>query len=162
MTPPEKQPICIVAAVSGRKRVIGNNGRLPWKIKEEMNHFQRTTTGGTVIMGRNTYESIGKPLKDRNNIVVSTTMEVQDGIDVCTSIDAAIAKAMSYDAPIFIIGGAGIYEQTITLADKMILSYIKQEYDGDAFFPEFHESDWDITSTQCYNDFDVVVYSRRR
>jgi len=163
MTPHEKQTICIVAAMSGPRRVIGKNNDLPWrgKVRGELKHFKETTTGGTVIMGRKTYESIGRPRPQRNNIVVSSTMQAMKGIDVCQSIDAAIEKATAYDAQIFIIGGAGIYKQTITIADKMVLSYIKQDYEGDAFFPDFDKSDWDVTSTQSYDDFDVVTYIRR-
>ncbi len=164
MTLQEKQTICIVAAMSGKRRVIGKDNGLPWmgKVTGELKHFRTTTTGGTVLMGRNTYESIGRPLSKRNNIVVSRTMEETDGIDVCRSIDSAIEKAQSYAVPIFIIGGARIYEQTIGIADRMVLSYIKEEYGGDTFFPEFDETGWDASAPIEHEDFRVITYTRKR
>lgn len=161
----EPQSICIIAAMSGPRQVIGKDNDLPWtgKVKGDLKHFRKTTTGGTVVMGRKTYESLGMPkLPDRNNIVISRSMPETDGIDVCRSIDAAIEKAQSYNVPIFIIGGAGIYAQTMNLADMMIISFIKEDYDGDTFFPEIKESEWSASPTAEYDDFRVVTYTRKR
>jgi dihydrofolate reductase len=158
------QSICIIAAMSGSQRVIGKDNGLPWigKVKGEMKHFRKTTSGGTVVMGRKTYDSIGMPLPRRNNIVISRDMPKTDGVDVCRSIEAAMEKAQSYAVPIYIIGGAGIYEQTMDIADRMILSYIKEDFKGDTFFPEISDTIWSASKPVVHDDFRVVTYTRKR
>lgn len=152
--------ISIIAAMT-RKRVIGKSNRLPWRIKEEMDNFRKLTIGNVVVMGRKTFESIGKPLADRKNIIISRTGIDAEGIDVCPTIDEGLKKAEKYGKEIFIIGGASIYEQTISIADKMYISYIKREYEGDAYFPEFNQKEWDIERKEDYNEFELVVYRRK-
>lgn len=152
--------IAIIAAMT-KKKVIGKNGKLPWKIAEEMQNFKRLTTGNTVIMGRKTFESIGKPLSDRINIVVSSTLHPQAGIMVCRNITAALTEATTFENDVFIIGGATIYRETIPFADIMYLSYIKQDYEGDAFFPEFNEKEWSIEKKEDHDEFELVVYHRK-
>src|SRR3990172_100449 len=107
-----------------KNRVIGKNNEIPWHISEEVMNFKKLTSGNTVIMGRKTFESIGRPLPDRNNIVVSTSMPQTAGIDVCNSFEESIIKAKSYGKDIFVIGGATVYEQALPLADKMYISYV--------------------------------------
>ncbi|MDD9953136.1 MAG: dihydrofolate reductase [Candidatus Woesearchaeota archaeon] len=150
--------IALIAAMT-TDRVIGHQNTLPWHIPEDLKHFKETTRGKTVVMGRKTYESLGKPLPNRHNIVISTTLNAD--VDVCTSVDAAIAKAQTYDEDIFIIGGATIYEQTLDLVDKMYISYVKGEYEGDSYFPEFDEANWEIEEKKEYDKFDLVVYRRK-
>ncbi len=152
--------INIIVAMA-KNRVIGKNNKVPWNIPDELLHFKKLTTGNTVIMGRKTFESIGKPLLHRNNIVISTSLPPTKGIDVCASIDEGIMKAKMYGKDIFIIGGAQIYEQTISLAGKMFISYVKKEYDGDAFFPEFDENDWHIEKKEDHSEYEMVVYARK-
>ncbi len=144
-----------------KNRVIGKNNRIPWHISEEVKNFKKLTTGNTVIMGRKTFESIGKPLPKRNNIVISSSMQQTQGIDVCKTIEEGIMKAKSYGKDIFIIGGGTVYEQTLSLADKMYISYVKGEYDGDAFFPEFDEKEWHIEKKEEFPDFELVIYVRK-
>ena len=154
--------IILIAAMTKGKHVIGKNNKLPWSIPEELEKFRGFTKGNTVIMGRRTFESVGsKPLPNRNNIVVSASLQPQKSVEVARTIKEAIEKAKSYVKDIYIIGGAKIYEQSFQYADKMYISYIKEEYDGDTFFPEFSEADWEIERKEDYKDFEFVVYRRR-
>lgn len=150
----------IIAAMTKGKHVIGKNNKLPWNIQEELNKFRTITKNAIVIMGRKTFESIGRPLPSRKNIVVSSSLEPKNGIDVCRSMAEAIDMAKKYNKDIFIIGGAKIYEQSFQYADKMYISYIKKEYDGDTYFPEFNEDEWDIESKEDYGEFEFVVYKK--
>jgi len=150
----------IIAAMT-KKRVIGKDNKLPWHISEDLKNFKRLTTGNTIIMGRKTYDSIGKPLPNRHNIVVSRTVSSIDGADVCHSFDEAIEKAKSYGKDIFIIGGSSMYTLALPIADKMFISHVKQEVEGDAFFPEYDESDWEVESKEDHEEFELVVYVRK-
>ena len=114
-------------------------------------------------MGRKTFESIGgKPLPKRPHIIVSRTMPESDTIAVARSLEDAIAKAKTYNTEIFICGGVEIYKQAIPLSDRMILSHIKGEHEGDAYFPEVDESQWDISKKDVRTDFTIVYYERKK
>jgi len=152
--------ISIIVAMD-KNRVIGKDNKLPWHISDDLKNFKRLTTENTIIMGRKTYESIGKPLPNRNNIVVSTTMQPISGITVCKTIPEAIEIGKTCGKEIFIIGGGQIFKQTIPLADKMYISYIKKEYEGDAYFPEFNENEWNIEQKQDFAEFELVIYVRK-
>lgn len=152
----------IIVVAMTRKRVIGKNNQLPWDIPEEMKHFRSLTKGGVCIMGRKTFESIGsKPLPNRKLIVVSHSLGAVEGVDVFRTVEEAVKKAKSYDGQIFILGGAQIYEKTIPIADKMYISYIKKDYEGDTRFPEFDEDDWKVEKRVDHPEFEFVVYSRK-
>ncbi|MBI5388803.1 dihydrofolate reductase [Candidatus Woesearchaeota archaeon] len=153
--------ITIIAAMT-KDRVIGKNNKLLWHISEDLQNFKEVTTGNTVIMGRKTFDSIGKPLPNRHNIVVSSKMESQEGVEIARDLKEAIHKAEEYGTEIFIIGGAQVYEQALPLADKMVLSYVKGSYDGDAFFPAFDESEWIVEEEKKFNDFVLRIYIRRK
>jgi len=157
--------VAIIAAMT-KDRVIGKKGRIPWNIPEDLEHFKNTTSGNTVIMGRKTFESLGKALPNRNNIVISTSMQPIDGkglgADVCASVKEALERAKSYGKDIFIIGGSQIYHEFLTIADKMYISYIKKDYEGDTYFPTFDESQWVIEKREDHPDFELVVYRRKR
>lgn len=134
--------ISIIAAAA-KNRVIGSNGKIPWDIPEDKAYFSRLTTGNVIIMGRRTYEEIGFALPNRYNIVVSKTLELS-GDNICTakSLEQAINIAQEHisesDAEhIFLCGGEKIYEQGLRLAQRIYLTELDDEYDGDAFFPEF-------------------------
>ena len=125
--------ISIIAAMT-KKRIIGNRGKLPWNMPEEMRLFTNITSGKTVIMGRRTFESIGI-LKGRKNIVITKTLSRMKEADVCRNLDEGVERARSHGREIFVIGGAEIFAQAISFADRMYLSYIKKDYPGDALFP---------------------------
>jgi dihydrofolate reductase len=145
-----------------RDRVIGQDNRMPWHLPEDLKLFKKLTTGNTVIMGRRTYQSIGKPLPNRNNIVVSRSGMDIPGAVVCQSMAQALAKAEEYGQKIFFIGGAEIYRQALPLADFLCVSWLKQDHPGDTKFPEFDESDWERLSETEYPEFTNVLYKRIR
>jgi dihydrofolate reductase len=129
--------LIIIAAVAAN-RVIGRHNTIPWRIPEEMAHFKTTTMGYPLIMGRRTYTSIGGPLPGRRCIVVSRSSSFAPHC-ACTkvpSLEAALALCAG-SAKVFIIGGVLLYQAALPLADTMILSWIGQEFEGDAFFPDF-------------------------
>jgi dihydrofolate reductase len=122
--------------------VIGCDNRLIWHISEDLKHFRELTSGHPVIMGRKTYESIGKPLPDRLNIVLSRNPDLQIAGCICvTSLKDAIATAHRADENYFVIGGSDLYRQTLPQADVIYLTRVQHKYEGDAFFPEI-SADW--------------------
>lgn len=152
----------IIIAAMDKNRVIGKNNRLPWHIADDLKNFKALTAGNTVIMGRKTYESIGKPLPNRNNIVISSSMPETSGVTVCRTIAEALDKARAHQKETFIIGGASIYEQSLQFTDKLIISHVKREVDGDAFFPEFDKNEWEVEKREDHPDFELVIYARKR
>jgi dihydrofolate reductase len=150
--------ISIIAAMNN-ERVIGKNNALPWNIPEDLKNFKKLTSGNAIIMGRKTYESIGRPLPNRQNIVVSKTMEPAEGIEVCRSLEAAVTAAKSEE--VFVIGGATIYQQALPFTDRMYLSYVDKKVEGDVFFPKFEEAEWDITKTEQFDGFVLKVFERK-
>ncbi|MBN2323856.1 MAG: dihydrofolate reductase [Spirochaetes bacterium] len=128
--------VSIIAAMS-KNRVIGNNGKIPWHIQEDMRFFKRKTRGHTVIMGRKTYESIGKPLSDRINIVLSKNSEFRaPGAIVIPSLEAALERTAVNEDEVFIIGGEKVYEEALKKADRIYISLVEEDFTGDTFFPE--------------------------
>lgn len=135
--------VYIIAAVS-ENRVIGKDNRTPWRIPEDLKHFKELTLGHPVIMGRNTYESLGKPLPQRANIVVTRDEDFRaPGCFVYHTLEEAIEAAPLYEIyrgqSIFIIGGAQIYEQAVSKADRLFLTLVEGEFEGDAFFPDYSD-----------------------
>lgn len=128
--------IILIAAMNLR-RVIGNNGKQPWSIPEDLQRFRQLTTGHTVLMGRKTFVAIGRPLPRRRNIVVSRQRDFfSEGITVYSDLPAAL-EAESSAIKIYIIGGGEIYRQTIGMADELVLTVVENNDDGDVFFPDF-------------------------
>ncbi len=136
------QPLALVVAM-GRGGVIGADGDLPWHFSEDLKHFRRVTTGHAVVMGRKTWDSIGRPLPGRRNIIVSRNPELRiEGCEVADSLEQAIALARQQDLEPRVIGGATLYEQALPLATKLFLTEVDIEVQGDTFFPTFERSDW--------------------
>ncbi len=130
----------IVAMASNR--TIGINNTLPWRCPEDLKHFKALTMGHHMIMGRKTFDSIGKPLPGRTTVVISRDSALKiEGCLVANSVDQAIAMCGD-DSEIFVVGGAEIYAQTLPLADTLYITEIQQEVVGDAHFPEFDASRW--------------------
>lgn len=133
--------IALIAAMA-ENRVIGANNALPWRLPADLKHFRRMTTGHHVVMGRKNYESLGKPLRDRINIVVTRNSAFSaPGCLVVHSLAAALAAA-AHDPEIFIIGGAELYRQTLTRADRMYLTLVHADVPGDTHFPTFDWGAW--------------------
>lgn len=143
-----------------KNRVIGNNGQMPWHISDDLKLFKKLTSGGVVIMGRKTYESIGKPLPDRENLVISSKVNDIDGCKVFDSILMSVRYAETTGKKIFFIGGAEIYKMVIGIADHMYISHVKEEYDGDTYFPQFNADLWKVIETEDYKDFTWMHYIR--
>ncbi len=137
--------ISIIAAMA-ENRVIGVNNTLPWRLPADLRHFRQLTTGHHVIMGRRNYESIGKPLPDRTNIVITRNPAYQaPGCRVKHSLADAL-RGIQDDPEVFIIGGAEIYRQAIADADRIYLTLVHADINGDTFFPEFELREWHETS----------------
>ena len=147
------------------KLVIGKGNDLPWHLSEDLKHFKEITLGKTVVMGRKTYESIvkrlGKPLPGRKNVVISRQADykVSEGVLVFKSLDEAFKVLSAED--LYIIGGAEIYKQALPLAQKLYITQVKGNFDGDAFFPEVDFSKWEKISEEPNEKFTYAVYKRR-
>ena len=133
--------ISIIVAMA-KNRTIGVNNSLPWRCPEDLKHFKALTMGHHLIMGRKTFDSIGKPLPGRTTVVVSRDRNLKlEGCTVVNSLPEAIASC-ARDPQIFVVGGADIYAQTMGLADKLYITEIQKDVMGDAAFPEFDKSEW--------------------
>jgi dihydrofolate reductase len=154
----------IIIAAMAENRVIGKNNVIPWSIKEDMTHFRKLTNGWPCIMGRKTWESLPKkPLPGRLNIVVSKTMTAggvgSDDVRFFSSLPLAVEYCSSYEK-IFICGGQAIYKQALEFADKIELTLIHQQYDGDTFFPEIDSSSWSVINTEDFGTFSFITYAK--
>ncbi|MCU6433763.1 dihydrofolate reductase [Undibacterium sp. Jales W-56] len=130
-----------IIVATDRQNGIGINNALPWHLPEDLAHFKRTTSGHPIVMGRKTFESIGRPLPNRRNIVISRNPDWQhEGVESVASL--AAAQALVADQQTFIIGGAEIYQQALPLADTLIVTEIQQTFDCDTFFPAIDRSEW--------------------
>jgi dihydrofolate reductase len=125
--------INIIVATS-KNRVIGNNNSLIWKLPADLKRFKQITTGSTVVMGRKTYESIGKPLPNRRNIII--TRDTNYLVDNCEIVNSLEEALMLCNNDCFIIGGGEIYKQSIDIADKIYLTLVQEDFEGDTYFPE--------------------------
>lgn len=130
---------------------IGKNNELLWHLKADLKHFKAITTGHTILMGRKTFESIGRPLPNRRNIVISSQNAFAiDGVEVFHSLEEAL-EAVKSEEEVFIIGGGEIYRQTMPLASKLYLTVVEREYEADTFFPEIDYSQWkELSSERLY------------
>ncbi len=142
--------ISAIAAMASN-RVIGGDNKMLWHIPEDFKYFKKTTLGKPVIMGRKTYESLGKPLPGRANIVISRTPAKTEGIISVTTIDEAITEAKAIATrdkqnEIFIIGGGEIYKKSLPQTDRLYLTIIDRDYEGDTRFPDFNRDEWKTIS----------------
>jgi dihydrofolate reductase len=155
--------IVIIAAVA-RNRVIGKDNQLLWNIPEDMAHFKALTSGHTVIMGRKTWESLPprfRPLPGRRNIVVSRQPDyAAPGAELADSLENALNLA-STEATVFIIGGEQIYRQAMTVADRLEITEVDLEPEGDAWFPGISAVDWENTAKIKGTGFAFVTYRKR-
>ncbi|MBF2735138.1 MAG: dihydrofolate reductase [Betaproteobacteria bacterium AqS2] len=155
----------IIAALAAN-RVIGDRGQLPWRAPEDLRHFARATKNGHLVVGRKTYESIGRELPGRTMYVVSRDPGFQAGARpvVCSSLDRAIDIAANATAgPVWIAGGAQIYEQALPLVRRMLLTHFDDEFEGDAFFPGFDIDQWKcdtISRSATSPSFTIKEYQR--
>ncbi len=157
--------IIIIAAIASNNVIGRSNGEMPWHVPEEFKHFKHTTIGSPVLMGRKTFETLGKPLKDRENIIITHNKNLQvqfDYVEIKSSLDEAVEYCRNKnEEKIFIIGGGQIYGQAILIADEMILSYMKFDAEGDVRFPEYNQGDWNIISRENRKQFEIIHYSKK-
>lgn len=156
--------IVIISAIAQNGVIGKSNGEMPWHEKEEFQHFKKTTLGFPVIMGRKTFETLGKPLKGRENIIISRNKDFKVNF-IDTETFHSLADAIKYcesknSEKAFIIGGGQIYEQAISIADEMILSFMKFEADGEIKFPEINQANWKQISTEDRERFEIRKYVR--
>lgn len=149
----------IIVAIA-KNNAIGKDNKLLWYLPNDLKHFKDVTTGHTVIMGRKTFESVGKPLPKRRNIVVTRRAISIEGCEVVSSIEAALTLCAD-EEEVFIVGGAEIYKQSIPLTDRIYLTKVDQDFDGDSFFPELDAAEWKETERENFepDDRNKLKYS---
>lgn len=156
--------VTLVAAVAVNG-VIGHDGDIPWRLPADQARFKRLTTGHVLVMGRRTYESIGRPLPDRTTVVVTGQPgwadAAPDGVQVAGSIEAALALALAVDPEVFVVGGVEVYRATLPLADRLELTLVDAEPPGDAWFPPVDWSSWDEVAREPGDGFTFVSFVRR-
>ncbi|MFA5763500.1 MAG: dihydrofolate reductase [archaeon] len=144
-----------------KDRVIGNDNTLIWNIKEDMKIFRETTNNSTVIMGKKTWDSIPqkfRPLPGRVNIVLSRNTDKLEGVIVCKSIEESITEAKKIGKEIFCIGGASIYELFLPFVEKLYISWVKKNYEGNVLFPKIDFSKWIEIDSKEYAEFTHKIY----
>ena len=153
--------VIIIAAVA-ENGVIGAGERIPWSLPEDLKHFRQVTTGHAILMGGKTFRSIGRPLPNRHNVVVSRTLASADGYTVHDSYVTALAAARAWaDAngkDVYVIGGGEIYRQAMGDADELLISHVHGEYAGDVIFPNYEG--WHETSADDRGGFVIKVWHR--
>ena len=148
--------------------VIGVNNDLPWKLKKDLQHFSAYTQNKAIVMGRKTFESIGRPLPNRKNIVISSSLESQESLQVVPNLNQAIEvanqwnKDNSAEEEIVLIGGGYVFEESKNIVNKLVLTRVECEIDGDVFYPQIDLSDWKETSRESYkrdseNEYDFRI-----
>ena len=157
----------IIIAAMDKNRLIGKDNDLPWRLSADLQNFKKLTSGNAIIMGRKTWDSLGRPLPNRINIVITRDQNFQaEGATVVHSIEDA--KKAAGVTPAFIIGGGQIYSMSIDSVNEMILTHVDTTVDGDAWFPEFSQNDWTPIESEEFKadeknqyDFKVTRYIRK-
>ena len=153
-----------VVAMSSNN-VIGVNNKLPWQLKDDLEHFKKYTTGKIIIMGRKTFESIGRPLPNRQNFVISSNLKEIDGISIFKSLEKAIIAAKKYNKnlnssqEIAIIGGGYLFRDSINYFNKLVLTRVDCEIDGDVYYPKIELKNWELESSESFLKSEVNQYN---
>jgi dihydrofolate reductase len=154
--------ISIVAAVA-RNGVIGADGGLPWHLPDDLRLFKETTLGHVLVMGRHTYESIGRPLPGRTTVVVTRSSDWSpdaEEVVVARDVEDALARARAIDDEVFVVGGGELYAAALPHTDRLVLTFVEQEPDGDTRFPEVDWAEWRETSREPGDGWVRVTYER--
>ncbi len=150
--------ITIVAAI-GNNNALGKDNQLLWKLPDDLRHFKAITENHPVVMGRKTFESIGKALPNRTNIVVSRKENwFQEGILIVSTLKEALKFAKKIDENVFVIGGGEIYKQTLEAADRLEITQVDGDFDADTFFPKIDLKIWQKTNEQCHQKDEKHAY----
>ena len=148
--------------------VIGVNNDLPWKLKKDLQHFSAYTQNKVIVMGRKTFESIGRPLPNRKNIVISSTLSSTSEIQIVNSLEQAISEATDWNKEnnlveeVVLIGGGYIFKESINLVNKLVLTRVNCDIDGDVFYPRLDFTEWSMISNESFkkdeeNEYDFLV-----
>jgi dihydrofolate reductase len=157
----DHRKLVMVAAVA-TNGVIGAHGDIPWRLPADFAHFKRVTLGHTLVMGRATYDSIGRPLPGRTTIVLTRSPDWSaDGVLVAHDLDGALALAADLPGDVMIAGGAQVYAEAMARADEQVLTLVHQRPEGDTFYPEFDREAWSETRREPHDGYDVVWLVRR-
>ncbi|RLA21048.1 MAG: type 3 dihydrofolate reductase [Gammaproteobacteria bacterium] len=149
--------LSLIAAMANN-RVIGIENRLPWQLSADLQHFKKITMGKPILMGRKTYESIGRPLPGRENIVLTRDKSFSaEGCTIYHSIDEALEATRTYEE-VMVIGGDSFYRQLISKADSLYLTFIELDIEGDAFFPEYSLGEWEETERESFEASDETNF----
>lgn len=158
--------ISLIVAIAQNGVIGKSNGEMSWHVKEEFQHFKNTTLGHPIIMGRKTFETLGKPLKGRLNIVVTRNKSYKTDFDeviIKSSLQNAVEYCRESDPEkIFIIGGGEIYKQAINFVEEMIITFMKFEAEGEVRFPEIKNADWKIEKINDHELFEIFRYERKK
>jgi dihydrofolate reductase len=143
--------VTLVAAVA-ENGVIGRDGAIPWHLPADQAHFKALTLGHVLIMGRRTYESIGRALPGRTTVVVTRQPQwTAPGVVVCHSVDEALERALEIDPEVFVVGGSTVYAAALPHASDMVLSQVEGSFDGDTYLPSYDRSEWhEVTRQECH------------
>lgn len=157
--------ISLIAAM-GKNRIIGKNNSLPWKLPEDMKRFKEITKGKLIVMGRKTFESIGKPLPNRTNIIITHDKNYKaDGCVVVYSVEEALKTAKGNEE-VMVIGGEQIFKLFLPKADRMYLTFIDEDFEGDAYFPQYNKDEWKEVHREEHKNqqykFVFVDFERRK
>ena len=145
--------------------VIGVDNDLPWKLKKDLQHFSSYTQNKAIVMGRKTYESIGRPLPNRKNIVISSTLNAQEGIEIVSSLDQGIQVASQWNKDnvkseeIVLIGGGYVFEESKDMVNKLVLTWVECEIVGDVFYPQINLDYWKKVSSEAFEQDDENEYN---
>lgn len=143
--------VAMVVAIA-ENHAIGKDNQLLWHLPKDLKHFKQITAGHTIIMGRKTFDSMGKPLPNRRNIVITRNKELElPGAEVVGSVQEALALCASDEEEVYIIGGGEIYKMAMPLTDKIYLTVVQHSFDGDAFFPEIEPGEWKETASESHS-----------
>lgn len=163
----KNQTITIIAAIA-ENNALGKNNDLIWHLPADLKRFKKTTTGHHIIMGRNTFESIGKPLPNRTTVIITRNPDYKAaGCIMVNSLEKALEIAKEDETP-FIIGGAQIYKQAISIADKLDITEVHHSFEADVFFPEINKSSWKETNREYFTadeknkfDYSFITYVKK-
>ena len=149
-----------IVAMTG-DRVIGRDGDLPWRLGEDLKFFKEVTMGHPILMGRKTYESIGRALPGRRNLVLSRREDFEaPGCEVLGSVEE-VSELVEADEVVWVIGGAGIYEAVLGEVEEMLVTHVRGEYEGDTVFPEFEDEFERVELVREREEFEIVRYRRK-
>ena len=166
MTENKEIKINLIVAMT-KEGIIGKGNDLPWHIPGDLKHFKKTTMSKIILMGRKTFESIGKPLPGRKNFILTSDPEnvpeeirADKNVFVFSSFKQAADAASLMPEPLFIIGGAAVYRETLKYAERLYISKVKKNYPGDVFFPEYDKTEWTLSSSEDFEEFTLEIWDR--